>query len=179
MNRILGVLTTYSHTTQNYMYLQCYCWSTHFTVHHYTHTHVHTTVLSLHYLYPDSGFQHSNYTVSLNHTLQISHVKPSLHRLAFKPPQQNFLPSLHNHLWLPSQETPSIILPAGLGPLLYRLRADPTGNTISIFIAQQYLDCSLLICCCGNLFTESVPSSECLLWLPYSGFQASCHSILK
>jgi hypothetical protein len=29
---------------------------------------------------------------------------------------------------------------------------------------------------CGNLFTELLPSNERLLWLRYSGFQASCHS---
>jgi hypothetical protein len=28
----------------------------------------------------------------------------------------------------------------------------------------------------GNLFTESLPSNERLLWLRYSGFQASCHN---
>jgi hypothetical protein len=55
--------------------------------------------------------------------------------------------------------------------------ADPTENTVSIVIAQQYLLCCLLIPCCGNLFTESLPSNERLLWFHYSSFQASFHSM--
>jgi hypothetical protein len=31
----------------------------------------------------------------------------------------------------------------------------------------------------GNLFTESLPSNERLLWLHYYSFQASCNSINK
>jgi hypothetical protein len=51
------------HSTQDYRQLQRYCWSTHFTAYHYTHT----TVLSLHYSYPGNRF----ITVSLS--LQITH----------------------------------------------------------------------------------------------------------
>jgi hypothetical protein len=48
--------------------------------------------------------------------------------------------------------------------------ADPTENTVSILILQEYFDCCLLIRCRGNLFTESLPSNERVLWLSYSGF---------
>jgi hypothetical protein len=68
---------------------------------------------------------------------------------------------------------------AGLRSSLYTLGADPTENTVSIVIAQQYLNCCLFIPCRGNLFTESLPSNERLLWLHYSGFQASCHNIIN
>jgi hypothetical protein len=52
-----------------------------------------------------------------------------------------FLPSLLNHPRLPSQETPSI-----LSQLAWNsLGADPTENTVSIVIAQQYFDCCLRI----------------------------------
>jgi hypothetical protein len=62
---------------------------------------------------------------------------------------------------------------------LYSLYAAPTENTVSIVIAQQYFNCCLLIHWRGSLFTESLPSNERLLWLRYSGFQASCHNIPK
>jgi hypothetical protein len=65
----------------------------------------------------------------------------------------------------------------GLGSLFYIVSADPTENTVSIIIAQQYHDCCLVICCRGKLFTKLLPSSECLLWLCYSGFQVSCDCI--
>jgi hypothetical protein len=54
---------------------------------------------------------------------------------------------------------------AGLGSSLYSPGADPTENTVFIAIAQQYLDCCLLIRCRWNLFTESLRSNERLLWL--------------
>jgi hypothetical protein len=53
---------------------------------------------------------------------------------------------------------------AGLGSSLYSLGADPTENTVSIVIAQQYFNCCLRIRCRGNLFTES-----CLAMKVYSG----------
>jgi hypothetical protein len=109
-------------------------------------------------------------------TVTTVYIKSSLHRMTFKS-QLNSLPTLPNHLRLPSQETPSIIPSAGLGSSLYTIRADPTENTVSIVIAQQCLDCCLFIRCCGNLFTESLPSNDRLLWLSYSGFQASYHII--
>jgi hypothetical protein len=84
----------------------------------------------------------------------------------------NSLPSLLNHLRLPSQETPSFGLRSS-----YSLGADPTENAVSIVITQQCLYCCLLIRCRGNLFSESLPSNERHIWLSYSGFQTSCHSI--
>jgi hypothetical protein len=54
-------------------------------------------------------------------SLQIPHLKPSIHRLTFKS-QLDSLPSLLNHLRSLSQETPSIITPAGLGSSSYSLR---------------------------------------------------------
>jgi hypothetical protein len=50
---------------------------------------------------------------------------------------------------------------------------------ICCVIPQQYFDYCLFIRCRGNLFTESLPSNERLLWLRYSGFQASCHNTLE
>jgi hypothetical protein len=88
------------------------------------------------------------------------------------------LPSLLNHLRLPSQEIPSIIISSGLGSSLYSLGSDPKENAVSIVTVQQYFDCCLRIRYRGNLFIESLPSNERLLWLRYSGFQASCHNIL-
>jgi hypothetical protein len=87
------------------------------------------------------------------------------------------LPFLLNQLRLLSQETSSILPSAGLGSSLYSIRADPTENTVFVVIAQQCLDCCLRIRCRGNLFTESLPSNERLLWLRYCGFQALCHII--
>jgi hypothetical protein len=66
--------------------------------------------------------------------------------------------------------------PAGLRFSLYSLGSDPTENTVSIVIAQQYFYCCLRNPCRGNLFTESLPSKGRLLWLRYSGVQASCHT---
>jgi hypothetical protein len=54
---------------------------------------------------------------------------------------------------------------------------DPTENTNSIVIAQQYLDCCLLIRCSGSVFTETLPRNRCLFWLHYPGFQSSCHNM--
>jgi hypothetical protein len=65
---------------------------------------------------------------------------------------------------------------AGLGSSLDSLGSDPAENTVSIVIAQQYFDCCLRIRCRWHLFTESLPRIELLLWLRYSGFQASCHT---
>jgi hypothetical protein len=69
------------------------------------------------------------------------------------------------------------MLSAALGFLLYTLVADPTENTVSIVIAQQYLDCCLRIRCRGNVFIEPLPNKEWLLWLHCFGFQASCPNI--
>jgi hypothetical protein len=93
-------------------------------------------------------------------TVTTAHIKHSNHTLTF-----NNSSSLLNHLRLPFQETPSIIPLVGLGSSLYSLGADPTENTVSIVIAQQYLDRCLFIRCRGNLFTESLRSNERLFWL--------------
>jgi hypothetical protein len=64
--------------------------------------------------YPGNGFQHSNCTSLTVTTAHIkSHAKSSLHRLIFKS-QLNSLPSLLNHLRLPSQEIPWNIFSAEL-----------------------------------------------------------------
>jgi hypothetical protein len=71
---------------------------------------------------------------------------------------------------LPPQRLPQFYLcwPRILG-------SESTENTVSIVRAQQFFYC-LIICCRGNLFSESLPSNERLLWLRYSGFQAACHN---
>jgi hypothetical protein len=94
--------------------------------------------------------------VSLNNSLQIPHVKSSLHMLTFKS-QLNSLPSLLNHFLLPSQETLSVIIPAGLGSSLCSLGEDTTERIVSVVIAQQYFDCCLRNRCSGNVFTEPLP----------------------
>jgi hypothetical protein len=43
--------------------------------------------------------------------------------------------------------------------------------------SQQFLYCCLRIRCRGNFFTEPLPNSWRLLWLQYSGLQASCHNM--
>jgi hypothetical protein len=55
----------------------------------------------------------------------------------------------------------------------------PSHGPNSKHRSQQFLYCCLRIRCRGNLFTETLPSSGCLLWLHYSGLQASCHSIIR
>jgi hypothetical protein len=81
-----------------------------------------------------------------------------------------FLPSLLNHSTTISRDSLNYSS-AGLGSSLYSLGADPRENTVSFVIAQQYLDCCLFIRCRGDLFIESLPSNERLLWLRYSGFR--------
>jgi hypothetical protein len=75
------------------------------------------------------------------------------------------LPSLVSHLWLPSQEDPSILLSVGLGSSLNNLRADPTENVISIVVAQQYLTVVCLFVVAGTYLP-----SRCLTMNDYSGF---------
>jgi hypothetical protein len=87
-----------------------------------------------------------------------------------------FLPGLLNHSTAISRDSLNSYF-SWPGILVISLGVDPTENTVSIIIAQQYFNCCLCIHCCGNLFTESLPSNERLLWLCYSGFQASCHNI--
>jgi hypothetical protein len=87
-----------------------------------------------------------------------------------------FLPSLLSHVTAISRDSFNYFS-AGLGSSLYSNGADPTENTVSIVIAQKYIDCCLFTHYGGNLFTEPLPSNERLLWLRYSGFQASCHNM--
>jgi hypothetical protein len=90
----------------------------------------------------------------------------------------NAVPIL-NHLFSISlsQETLSNNFSVGLGSSLYSHGADPTENKIFVAKAQQYFYCCLRIRCRGNVISESLPSNKRLLWLHYSGFQASCHNI--
>jgi hypothetical protein len=57
---------------------------------------------------------------------------------------------------------------------VHLLHLTPPEVTNSIFIAQQYLDCCLLIRCRGNMYTESLFSNEHLLWLPWVLSQYYC-----
>jgi hypothetical protein len=106
--------------------------------------------------------------------------------------QISFLESLLNHLRLPSQETPSVLLSADLGSSLYGFREAPAKTpfpnnsfiVIEVCLPRRCVETSvfLLLRACSfraNLFPESMPRNERLLWLRYSGFLASCHSILK
>jgi hypothetical protein len=47
----------------------------------------------------------------------------------------------------------------------------PQQKTPFRSLSQPYLNCCLLNCCRGNVFTDTLPRSECLLLLYYSGFQ--------
>jgi hypothetical protein len=69
------------------------------------------------------------------------------------------------------------VLMTGLQSSLYSLGSDPAENTVPIGIALLYLNFCLRNCCRGNLFTESLPSNDRLLWFRYSGFQTLCHNI--
>jgi hypothetical protein len=55
------------------------------------------------------------------------------------------------------------------------------GRRIYSSVAKQpkLPDCCLRIRYRRTVFTESLPSNERLLWLCYSGFRVSCHSIYK
>jgi hypothetical protein len=44
---------------------------------------------------------------------------------------------------------------------------------------QQFLCSCLRIRCRGNMFTEPLSSNKHILWLHYSGLQASCHNIMQ
>jgi hypothetical protein len=81
-------------------------------------------------------------------------------------------------IWLSFQVTPSIISPPlPCDPRYIVLGADLTENTVSIIIAQQYLDCCLLILRSGNVFNVSLRTNERPFWLRYYGFQASYHNV--
>jgi hypothetical protein len=45
--------------------------------------------------------------------------------------------------------------------------------------SQQFFHCCECICCCGNMFTESLPCNSFLFGLQCSGFQASGHIQFK
>jgi hypothetical protein len=62
-----------------------------------------------------------------------------------------------------------------------RIENTVSNNTPIVVFSDLLLRNGFFYCCVrvhfhGNLLTESLPSNECLLWLRYSGFQASCHS---
>jgi hypothetical protein len=59
---------------------------------------------------------------------------------------------------------------------LHSLGADPTENTASIVIAQQYLDFWLRILCRGNVLTEPLPNNKVYSGLTISAFR--CHVTL-
>jgi hypothetical protein len=57
----------------------------------------------------------------------------------------HFVFSSPSSLTAVSKETHTIIISAGLGSSLHSLGADPTENSVSIVISQQYLDCCLFV----------------------------------
>jgi hypothetical protein len=61
---------------------------------------------------------------------------------------------------------------------LYSLGADQQEIPFPS-LSQKYLSYCLIVRCRRNVFTEMLPSNERLLWLYYSGFQASCHNMFK
>jgi hypothetical protein len=63
--------------------------------------------------------------------------------------------------------------------LVIKPRGGPKKDTVSIVIAQQYLNCCLPIRCRRNVFTGTLPSNGRLLWLCYFCFRASCHNIFE
>jgi hypothetical protein len=95
-----------------------------------------------------------------------------------------------NQLRLPSQETPSILILQIFDPLYTaygRIQQKTPFHNNSFFVIEVCLphccvETAVLLCCLRvhfrrNLFTKSLPNNERLLWLPYFGFQTSCHSI--
>jgi hypothetical protein len=61
---MIGFIALYALTIRDYRQLQCYRWSTHFTVHRYTRT----KVLSLHWSYPGNGF------ITVSMSVQFTHI---------------------------------------------------------------------------------------------------------
>jgi hypothetical protein len=131
-------------------------WSTHITVHRYTHTlwfsvftsrtlatGFNTVIITRKVFFSQDDFQISTELVSISSQSSSTAVSKD---------------SLNSNS-------------AGLGSSLYRLGSAPTENTVSDVIAQQYFDCCLRISCRGNLFTASLPSNERLLWLRYPAFR--------
>jgi hypothetical protein len=98
--------------------------------------------------------------------------------------------SLLSHLRLPSQETPSIPSQPALDPRYiasgWIQQKTPFFNNSSIVIvvclpSRCIETAGLLLCACSlpqEPVSESFPSNERLLWLRYSGFQASYHNII-
>jgi hypothetical protein len=106
-------------------------------------------------------------------------MKSSLHSLI------PFLPSLLNHLRLPSQGTPSIQSLSSLRALIYSLGAAPTENTASqkflycyrgVFSSPLHRNGSSSIVACVFISAELVYRFV-VLALNYSDLQASCHSM--
>jgi hypothetical protein len=99
-----------------------------------------------------------------------------------------FLPFLLNHLRLLSQKTLSVDWNPHYIASERSQQKTPFPNNSSIVTEvrlprrctkQQFFYCWVPVHFHRNLFTEPLPSNERLLWLRYSGFQASCHNILN
>jgi hypothetical protein len=113
--------------------IQRYRYSTHLTVHRYTHT----RVLSLHESYPGNGCPHSSYT-SL--TVTTAHMKSSLRSLI------PFLPFLQKHLRVSSPELDTILILAAWVPR---------------FIASRRTDRKhRFLYCCKGVFRASLHSDR-------------------
>jgi hypothetical protein len=155
----IGFIDTLVHTTRNYNYSAI--------------GNLHTVQITTAPSMPTAAFQSSPVVswqrIHNSLTVTTAHMMFSLHNLI------PFFPSVLNHLQLSSSSDSLNSDSAELGSSLYSLGADPTENTVSIVIAQQFFACCLLIRCCANVFIELLSSNERLLWLRYSGFQASCY----
>jgi hypothetical protein len=99
------------------------------------------------------------------------------------------LPSLLNHLGLSTLETPSILfLPAwypryiASGWLQQKTRLPNNSSIVTeACLPRRCIQTAVLLLLHAysfqrEMFTESLPSNEQLLWLQYSGFQASCYN---
>jgi hypothetical protein len=134
------------------------------------HTLVPSVYYSLHHPFPGNGFQHRNYS-----SLTDAHVKSSLHsptdNWTHSAIFSSFLAKLNSRLTAHSE------LDWHLSNKLFftNILHGPNRKHRS----QQFLYCYLRIRCRGNLFVEPLPSSGGLLWLHYSGLQASCHSMIS
>jgi hypothetical protein len=67
-------------------------------------------------------------------------------------------------------------------PVCQRLFLISKNTTAVGMLLLKFNNSSLIVACVfgcrGSVFTESFPSNSCLLWLNYSGFKQTCHSII-
>jgi hypothetical protein len=158
------------HTTRNYRQLQHYCWFPHYKSLGHAESSQSSLVVSWKRIYNSL-------------TVTITHMKSSFHIII------SFFPSILKHLRLSSQDTPSILIPSGLGSSLYSLGADPQ-KTPSPINSPTVIEACLLCRCIETAilrllfayslpreFAVSLPSNGRLLWFHCFGFQASCHNI--